>query len=59
MAFPENPDHPGYQWEALTDTQALEIITQSLKQHYDFDAARRAEEETREICGVVESAVNE
>ncbi|GEM_PF-714372 len=57
--IPENPDHPGYQWEALTDTQASEIITSSLSQYYDFDAARRAEEETREICEAVESAVNE
>ena len=28
--IPENVDHPGYQWEALTDEQAREIITEDV-----------------------------
>jgi len=34
--IPENPDHPGaYQWEALNDSAAREIITSAVNQYVD------------------------
>lgn len=42
--IPENPDHPGaYQWEAVTDETARELITKSIAKYLDmgeFDAAQ-------------------
>lgn len=57
--IPENFEHPGYQWEALTDAQAPEIIESSLAEFYDMDAAERAEEESARIRIEVTQAVNE
>ncbi len=57
--IPENFEHPGYQWEALTDTQAREIINESLEQYYNFMAAQQARDEELQIQEQVENAVNE
>jgi hypothetical protein len=57
--IPQNFEHPGYQWEALTDAHAKEIIEGSLRQWYDVDAPRRAIEEAHEIMFKVNSAVND
>jgi hypothetical protein len=57
--IPENFEHPGYQWEALNDTQAKEIIEGNLSRWYDFDAPRRAREEAHEIMVKVNGAVND
>lgn len=57
--IPENPDHPGYQWEALTDAQASEIIHDALSQYYNFKASKQAEEESARIEQVVDEAVND
>ena len=41
--MPENPDKPGeYQWEALTDDQAHELIDRGLLEHLNQDAFARA-----------------
>lgn len=46
---PENPDKPGqYQWEALTDPQAREIIEQAVQKHIDPEAIRQAQADARE-----------
>jgi hypothetical protein len=40
--IPENPEKPGqYQWEALTDPQAKEIIEGALRSHLDLDLIKR------------------
>ena len=58
--IPENFEHPGnYQWEALTDPQAREIIEGSLRQYYDLDAPVRAKQEANRISEAVIQAVNE
>lgn len=58
--IPENPDNPGgYQWEALDDWQAKEIIEGSLKGHYTTEAPLQAENESAEIEHEVNTAVNE
>lgn len=57
---PENLEHEGYQWEALTDGQAAEIIQSSIRKFVDIDEAnRRAWRESRELREAVERAVNE
>lgn len=46
---PEDPDHPGkWQWEALTDEQAREIITHGVQEYIDEDLIDKAEEKGRE-----------
>lgn len=50
--IPENFDHPGYQWEALDDRAAQEIIADGLKPYYDTRAADRA---YREAAGIQEA----
>lgn len=58
--IPENFEHPGsFQWEALTDPQAREIIEESLLKYYDFNAATRAKEEARQVMYRVNQAVND
>ena len=43
--IPENPDKPGqFQWEALEDEQAEEIIVAALGEYLDFAKVRRAKE---------------
>ncbi len=45
--LPENPDKPGeYQWEALSDEAAREIITQAVSQYIDVDVIDKVNEET-------------
>ncbi len=47
--IPENPEKPGqYQWEALTDDQAREIIEAMVDKYIDSEAVERVEEEARE-----------
>lgn len=44
--LPENFEKPGvFQWEALEDAQAEEIITTALAPHIDYEAAARVEAE--------------
>lgn len=57
---PENLDKPGcFQWEALTDDQAEEILQSSLENYYNFDAKRQAEAQEIEIKSEVDPRVNE
>jgi hypothetical protein len=56
--IPENFEHPGYQWEALTDEQAREIIEENLSRYYDLDAERRARREANRIMDQVNMSVN-
>jgi hypothetical protein len=43
LRLPENPERPGqYQWEALTDTQAKEIIESTLRSHLNLPKVVRA-----------------
>lgn len=47
--IPENPDKPSeYQWEALTDSQAREIISHGVQQHLDLSKILEMEEEELE-----------
>lgn len=53
--IPENPDHPGYQWEALSDEGAEEIIIASIADFVDLstysetqDLSVKIGKETRE-----------
>ncbi len=58
--IPENPEHPGsYQWEALTDPQAREIIQEGLHGYYDYDLKARAWDEAQQIRETVSDAVNQ
>jgi len=58
--IPENIEHKGYQWEALTDSQAKEIIASEISKHVDIDGAlSRAWRESHEITAQVETAVKE
>lgn len=43
--LPTNPDNPGYQWEALTDEQAREIIEPSIAEYVDLDIVEYCEKE--------------
>jgi len=46
----ENPDRPGtFQWEALGDTTAKELITRTIKKFLDVDLFKKAEDEQRQI----------
>lgn len=50
--LPENPEKPGYQWEALSDDAAKEIINGSLEHFLDhraFNEARKKELEATEF----------
>lgn len=56
---PENPERPGeYQWEALTDEAAREIITEGISGYYDMNAPRRAYREGEMISARVNEEVN-
>jgi hypothetical protein len=62
MDVPENPDKPGdFQWEALTDDQAREIIGHALQEHVDLDeieAARKlALKKAQAFCAKLSRAV--
>jgi len=47
--LPENPEKPGeYQWEALPDEAARELIVGALEEVMDVEALRKVEEEERE-----------
>jgi len=48
--IPTNINHKGYQWEALDDPDAYEIISNAIKQYIDIEEAhRRAYKETEEL----------
>ena len=47
--IPENPEHPGYQWEALTDEAAAEIINEHVWQFVD----KATIDDTREKTGKI------
>lgn len=53
FGLPDDPEHPGkgkYQWEALTDPQAREIIEGALDQYnIDVDLIRAREEEGQRV----------
>jgi hypothetical protein len=58
--IPENIDHKGFQWEALTDPQAKEIITSSIKKYTDIEKAKiKAIHESREIRIQVNEIINQ
>ncbi len=58
--IPENFEKPGsYQWEALPDSAAEEIITESLAQYHDSGAVDRAYREGLKITAAVSDEVNE
>lgn len=57
--IPENFEHPGYQWEALADQDAQEIIESSLCQYYDHGAAHKAEKRAATISDIINKSVNE
>ena len=46
----DNPNKPGtYQWEALTDEQAREIIVGNIEQYIDTEKIKSKEEESKKI----------
>lgn len=50
LGLPEKPEKPGtYQWEALSDTQAGELITTAIDKYYDKEALAEVEKEEKEI----------
>jgi len=53
----EQPDKPGhYQWEALTDQQAAQLITGALNEFVDLDAmARHQQDERDQLEGIAET----
>lgn len=55
--LPENPDHPGtFQWEALTDDQAEELITGALDKFVDLETIATANEiERQELVKIAET----
>ena len=53
--IPENIDHVGYQWEALTDPQAREIIRMGMEPYFNFEA----EDQARELSSSIKSRVNQ
>jgi hypothetical protein len=47
--LPENPERPGeYQWEALSDDQARELILGSIQKHWNIDAIKELEKRENE-----------
>ncbi len=60
---PENFEHPGYQWEALTDEGAGEIITEGVSQFISDDViedTRQQEEEIgQDVIEKIMEAVND
>jgi hypothetical protein len=56
----ENFEHPGsYQWEALNDKQAKEIIQAGISQYYDFELPKLAAKKAAEISNYVNEVVND
>lgn len=53
----ENPEKPGYQWEALNDEQARSIINEALPLYYNSDVSERAQRQSEDIREQVEEAV--
>ena len=52
MQVPENPDKPGaWQWEALTDPQARQIIEGGIAGLVDADAVTRAHDLRERLMG--------
>lgn len=52
--LPENIEKPGeYQWEALNDAQAKEIIEQSIDKHIDQEAILQSQQDAEELNEVI------
>jgi hypothetical protein len=59
LGIPENPDHPGcYQWEALDDTQAAQLIGQ-VDDYLDLDAFAECEDLEEETAEKVKAKLRE
>ena len=56
--LPQNIEKPGeYQWEALTDNQASEIITQSILQHIKLDAIQKSQHDADLLNGKIAKGI--
>lgn len=59
--IPHSFEKKGYQWEALDDKAAAEIITQSITKHINIEAVKNAKEETErqeeKWAAIVESII--
>lgn len=50
LKLPTDPEKPTqYQWEALTDKQAMKIITENVKKYQDIKAIEKIEKKEQEI----------
>jgi hypothetical protein len=47
--LPENPEKHGYQWEALDDDAARELIQTAIQKEIDLEAIREIEEEEKDV----------
>lgn len=57
---PENPDKPGeFQWEALDDEAAGEIITSAVAEHVDLELIDKINQEAQEQQSIWQGKVNE
>jgi len=58
--LPEHPDRPGaYQWEAVGDTVARQLIRGTVGRYFDFEAMERGRERERETTTSVQQALSE
>ena len=53
--IPENPEKPGYQWEALPDAGAQEIIKSNVKRYVRQDAFTRVEKRETEATSWIQA----
>jgi len=59
MNLPENPERPGtYQWEALNDDQAEELINQA-NGYLDLQAFEQVQDEEREITAMLKDKLKD
>ncbi|MBA7708513.1 hypothetical protein ES703_117415 [subsurface metagenome] len=50
LGIPEKPEKPGtYQWEALSDNQAGDLITDTISRYYDKEALADIRDEESEV----------
>ena len=57
---PEDPDNPNkYQWEALTDEQAHEIISQGVQSYVHEEGYEKANKKSKEITAAVKERMKE
>jgi len=56
--IPENPDKPGeYQWEALPDYAAQEIIESNIKKYINHEAIDRVKRESEELNEILKGKI--